>query len=110
MFVDGRTDNFHTEKECAYTFITVPQQVLQSNVEDCNKPKFIFKIDEDRHLILPLITGLSFLYNAIFLTHRQSNNPSTKKEAKKFFNISSYANEKLFDHLRLSFKRMVNDN
>ena len=25
LFVEGRTDNFHTEDDCAYTFITAPQ-------------------------------------------------------------------------------------
>ena len=108
MFVDGKTENFHTEKDCSYTFITVPQQILHSNLTDNERPKFVFKIDEERELSLPLVNGVSFLYNATFLTHRQRYDAILKKDEPRFFNISSYSNEKLFNHLRLSFKRTIN--
>ena len=108
MFVDGKIEDFHTEKDCSYTFITVPQQILHSNLTENEKPKFVFKIDEERELFLPLVNGVSFLYNATFLTHRQTYNAVLKKDEPRFYNISSYSNEKLFNHLRLSFKRMIN--
>ena len=49
---------------------------------------------------------LSFFYNASFLTHRQFFDPSSSDDLDKFYNISTYANEKLFNHLRKSFHRL----
>ena len=43
--MDGKTNDFHTEKDCAYTGITVPKQVLQGDIPSCDQPKFIVKID-----------------------------------------------------------------
>ena len=47
LFVDGRTENFHTEHDCAYTLITVPKQHMKKDIQISERPYFIFKIDED---------------------------------------------------------------
>ena len=106
LFVDGRTENFHTEHDCAYTLITVPKQYMKTDLNLSDRPHFIFKIDEDRDLYLPLTPHLSFIYNATFLTHRQSYTPLLDDDQPRFYNISSYSNEKLFNHLRVSFNRL----
>ena len=56
--------------------------------------------------MLPLSNNTSLLYNAQFLTHRQSYNPTECKTRDVFYNISCYGNDKLFNHLRKSFKRL----
>ena len=105
LFVDGQTEQYHTEPDCAYTFITVPQQIMRSDRQLSQRPFFIFKVDEDRKLFLPLTPHLAFMYNANFLTHRQSYVPLSDKDEPRFYNISSYSNEKSFNHLRQSFHR-----
>ena len=104
LFVDGKTDNFHRENDCAYTFITVPKQNLTKGKHILEQTHFLFQINEDKKLSLPLIDDITFLYNASFLTHRQSY--FHNQNDNHFYNISSYANDKLFNHLRKSFDRL----
>lgn len=70
----------------------------------------MFKIDKERQLILPLLYNLTFLFNVTFLSHCQSYTTITDKNSPRFYNISSYANEKLLNCLRTSFKIIVNSN
>ena len=104
--VDGVTDNYHTEHDCSYTFLTVPTQVMDKRLDIATKPVFLFQLTEHVQLMIPLSNDLSFVYNSQFLTHRQSYNPLGEKIAQKFYNITSYSNEKIFNHLRKSFSRL----
>ena len=104
--VDGRTENLHTEKYCMYTFTTVPKQVVNTSIPLMHKPFFIFKINERTQIMLPLTEFTSFVYSAKLLTHRQAYTPYQNKGTPKFYNISSYGNEKLFNHLRKSIERI----
>ena len=72
--VNGKTELFHTERDCTYTFITVPHQVMKKEISPVHKPYFIFKANSKTQILIPLVTGLSFVYNARFLTHRQAYN------------------------------------
>ena len=107
LFVNGRTDNFHREYDCAYTYITVPKQSINSQQHFTHQPTFMFQINEDQKISLQMTNDLSFFYNASFITHRQSYFPPVDNDDQPFYNISSYANEKLFNHLRKSFHRLV---
>ena len=106
LFVEGRTEYFHVENDCAYTFITVPQQNQRKYLHPTHEPVFLFKLNELQTLTLPLHNDLSFIYNASLLTHRQRYEPDLDMNSTKFFNISSYGNAKLFNHLRKSFGRL----
>ena len=106
LYVDGRTHNLHTEKDCAYTLITVPSQVMNKNLPLVNKPMFLFKIGKKEQIMLPLVNNMSFVYNGKFIMHRQAYTPSNNSYSRKFFNMSSYGNEKLFNHLRRTFDRL----
>ena len=108
LFIDTRTESFHRENDCAYTMITVPNQHMDREKHPSQQPAFIFKINEQQNITLPLTSDVTFFYNASFLTHRQSYTPTETKDSHKFFNISSYANEKIFNHLLLSFERSNN--
>ena len=88
--------------------ITVPNQHIDREKHPSQQPAFIFKINEQQNITLPLTSDVTFFYNASFLTHRQSYTPTETKDSHKFYNISSYANEKIFNHLRLSFERSNN--
>ena len=109
LYVNGRTNLLHTEKDCAYTFITVPNQSREKNTQLKNKLMFIFKISEEQQLMLPLCNDLSFVYNGKFATHCQACYPDTNDVDKAFFNILSYGNEKLFNHLRRTVHCQINN-
>ena len=61
LFVDGRTEKFHTEKYCAYTLITVPIQSVHNITSISERKKILFKLYEERHLFFPLNPTLSFI-------------------------------------------------
>ena len=106
LYFNGTPSKLHTDKDCSYTLITVPKQMSAVSKNHRNQPMFLFKFnDKDKHII-PLASGVSFVYNGQCITHRQlcvSNNKDTEN---KFYNISSYANGKLFNHLRKTFSRL----
>ena len=60
MFVNGRTDELHTEKDCAYTCITVLKQKRNVKTALKNKPLFIFKLSTKQHLVITLMNNISF--------------------------------------------------
>ena len=107
--VNARTQDYHTETDCAYTFVTVPTQVVNKSITIAAKPVFLFKITEQVELMLPLCNDLTFVYNACYLTHKQSYNQLGDRRSVNFYNITSYANEKNFNHLRKSFERSSNN-
>ena len=109
LYVNGRTEQLHTEHDCAYTYITVPKQIRNEGTPLHNKPLFIFKFSDTQHLVLPLNDNISFAYNGQFITHRQAFMPSMNNNDNLFFNISSYGNEKIFNHLRRTFEREMNN-
>ena len=106
--VDGCTDMYHTESDCSYTFLTVPKQVVDKSLTVADKPVFLFKVTQNVQLLIPLCNDLSFVYNSHFLTHRQSYNPHEVSSDVRFYDITSYSNEKIFNHLRKSFNRLDN--
>ena len=95
--MNGKTDNFHRENDCAYTFITVPNQILTKRKHILEQPHFFFQIKEDMKLSLLLTDDTIFLYNASVLTHIQSYYHN--QDDNYFYNISKYANNKIFNHL-----------
>ena len=109
LHVDGRTEEYHTENDCAYTYITTPFQDRDNKISDASPPSFLFKITNQVQLMIPLSNNTSFFYNAQFLMHRQSYNPSTDRDRNVFYNLSCYGNDKLFNHLRKSFQRCVHE-
>ena len=108
IFVDGVTQNFHSEKDCAYTCIHVPKQdkIIDTCIE--SQPTFLFKLNDNQRIMLPLTMPVSFMYNAQLITHRQAYYPDNTQNMTSFINVSSYGNEKIFNHLRKTFQRIVN--
>ena len=100
-------EDFHIERDTAYTIISVPNQVIKTNRLADEYACFKYKITESLEISLPMVTNLCFMYNANFLMHRQEYVADLSPDGNRFYNISSYANEKLFNHLRKSFQRTV---
>ena len=106
--VNATTGEFHTERDTSYTLIMVPTQNYKAQKKDGNKYNFLFKLNDDTLVSLPLTPNLSFLFSATFLTHRQEGSEYADKSKQPFVNLSSYSNHKLFTHIRKSFFRNIN--
>ena len=102
-------EELHTENDYGHTVINVPQQKLIRGSIDSPIPMFIFKLNDKQQLALPIVDELSFLYSGRFLSHRQDYKYGMNHNDEPFINISSYTNEKLFNHLRTSFTHLLND-
>ena len=100
--VNGSTTQFHSEVDCTYTLMTVPQQTFnfKQNIE--NLPSFLFQFTTAHHAMIELIEDVSIVYNGRFLIHRQ-HFIKEAMEQEQFYNISCYGNNKLFNHLRKTF-------
>ena len=110
LYYNGTTSKLHTEKDCAYTMITVPKQKGSASRNHSNKPMFLFKLNKKNQLMIPLASGVDFVYNGQCITHRQSCVSNDKNTENAFYNISSYANGKLFNHIRNTFSRLKDKN
>ena len=106
--VNATTGEFHTEKDTSYTLIMVPTQDYKAQKKGGNIYSFLFKLNDNTLVSLPLTPNLSFLFSGTFLTHRQEGNDYADKSAPPFVNLSSYSNHKLFTHIRKSFLRNIN--
>ena len=98
--VNAQTKEFHTEKDCTYTLITIPNQ---SNMKDNQKRyKFLFRFNEKKYCSIQLSIGMSFIFSGTYLTHRQYANVNDDMNISDFFNVASYGNKRLFCHLNKS--------
>ena len=107
IFINGCTERFHAEKDCAYTCIHVPKQDLPKKRQLHQEPAFLVQLNGNQNILLPLTRPVSFMYNAQLISHRQVYYPECNDNQPPFINVSSYANKKLFDHLRKSFNRII---
>ena len=105
IFVDSCTANYHVEKDCAYTCIHVPNQDFQKEKDICEQPGFVFQFNDSQRFLLPFNRMVSTIYNAQCLSHRQVYYPE-EEEREIFFNVATYANEKMFNHLRKTIIRL----
>ena len=107
--VNATTSIVHTEDDCTYTFIHVPNQQFKLSKKRKAESMFIFKLNENKNITLSLGNSCSFLFSGKFLSHRQQT-ATNLNEGEYFYNIASYGNKKLFSHIKSSFKRELNDN
>ena len=110
LSINAMTEQLHTENDCGYTVIKVPTQKLYCKLENIPEPVFIFHLNNKEQIALPLRTNTSFIYTGKFLTHRQHYRCNTDRSCEPFINWSSYSNEKLFNHLRKTFERLIETN
>ena len=93
--VNASTGDFHTEKDTSYTLITVPSQEQKEQKNNGNEYSFLFKLNANTTISLPLSIYLTFLFSGMFISHRQKGNNSRNKEDPPFINLSSYGNQRL---------------
>ena len=106
--VNATAGQFHTEKDTSYTIITVPMQDYGKQKREGNTYEFQFRLDDNNCIVLPMTPELTFIFSGIFVTHRQACNSKTSNNLEPFINLSSYGNERLFNHICKSFFRNIN--
>ena len=107
--INATTEEYHTEKDTSYTLITFPLQNFNLQKIKGNVNDFHFKVNDQVCISLPMTPDVTFMFSGTFLTHRQNGNSSLDKNSHEFVNLSSYGNQKLFNHIRKSFARNIQD-
>jgi len=105
LCVDAKTDEFHNESDCTYTLISIPRQSYLTNNSTCNRYHFLFQLTGRKNLNVPLYPGTSVLFSGMYLTHRQHHIADTSSSTNVFFNVASYGNKRLFNHIKKSFNK-----
>ena len=138
--INASTKKWHTENDCSYTLVSVPEQ-------DCTR-KYVFfiKLNANKYIGIPMASGVSFVSSMKFLTHRQQciadfkgrygdnvsvvdgpgwqgrlearakeslvqeDNNDVVDHAINYINVCSYANSRLFSHIRASMQRNIANN
>ena len=108
---DAITRDFHTERDITYTLISTPFQVKDNKEKTASKPTyFVLKINETSNIAFKMIPKSSFMFSGSMITHRQFSEDGyedvkVRKGISHFYNIACYGNERMFHHLRQSFRR-----
>lgn len=100
--INAQTSDFHIEKDCTYTLISIPRQEYFKSTTKKDAFNFIFKLSKTEMVNIELVPSLSFIFSGLFLTHRQNKKNQNTSSNDVFFNIASYGNKCLFNHLRKS--------
>ena len=100
--VNCQTTDLHTENDCTYTVVTIPNQ------KDQTVPYFIFELKKGFTLGLQMDHGLSFLFSGQYLFHRQMLLDAKQPKDSNFFNFASYGSARLYNHLKSTYNRCKN--
>ena len=101
--IDAETKEFHTEHDCTYTLISIPLQKTQKCIHQTIKYNFLFNLTSKQSINIALKPGISFIFSGLFLSHRQNKSKGHNTEEETFFNMASYGNKRLFNHLRKTY-------
>ena len=102
--VNAETQEYHTEHDCTYTLISIPNQ--SKSKESKMKYDFLFNLTDKQSINIHLKPGVSFMFSGLFLKHRQNKSNTISNSDEPFFNIASYGNKRLFHHLRKTINRI----
>ena len=101
-----QTTNLHTENDCTYTVVTVPKQVKYPTGNP--EYNFLFDLKKGQTIGIRMEHGVTFMYTGRYLMHRQCLNENAESDNGTFINFASYGNERLYNHLKSSVKRIYN--
>ena len=66
---------------------------------------FLLDLNDQNIYSVPMIPQTYFIVSDLFITHRQHSDGFGVNNNDMFFNIDSYGNQQLFNHLRSTFIR-----
>ena len=105
--VNAQTAELHTEKDCTYTIIGVPNQNMKALPKRQINNLFLLHLNNDNVFAIPMLPQTYFMFSGLFITHRQNSGGFSIANKESFFNVASYGNQQLFHHLRTTFKRKL---
>jgi len=103
--INAETKEYHTEHDCTYTLISVPNHSVPKPSLSSSKYDFLFRLTDNQSINITLKPGISLMFSGLFLTHRQNKSNDTTDTENNFFNIASYGNQRLFNHIRKTYNR-----
>ena len=102
--VNAETTELHCENDCTFTLIVVPEQ--DNDKEQSAEYNFIFDLMKGFTVGIKMDPSVCILFSGKYLLHRQSCNTNTTLKDNMFINLASYGNERLYNHLKHTIKRM----
>lgn len=103
--IDAETKQYHTEHDCTYTLISVPKQIVSKSIASSIKYDFLFKLTDSQSINVSMKPGVSFMFSGLLLCHRQNKSKEDNTCDERFFNMASYGNKRLFNHLRKTYNK-----
>ena len=100
LCVNWQTTDLHTENDCTYTVIAVPNQ------KERYVPDFIIEMKKGYTIGLKMNPGMTFMFSDKYLFHRQIILDINSTNECIFFNFASYGNTRLYNHLKITIKRV----
>ena len=73
--IDASTSTAHTENDCTYTVISIPEQEKRFSKKVRNESYFLFVLDKQHKVSITLQPNVAFYFSGLCLVHRQ-NHPS----------------------------------
>ena len=105
--VNAQTSELHTETDCTYTIIGVPNQNTKALPKRRKDNLFLLHLNDNNVFAIPMLPSTYFMFSGLYITHRQNSGGFSIANRELFFNVSSYGNQHLFNHLRCTFIRKV---
>ena len=103
MYVDAKTQQFHTENDCTYTLILVTNQAKSYTRY---KYYFSFDLSDKMNIGFRMKSGTRFMSSGQFITHRQLRNTINKDMYHTFINFASHSYARLYRNICKSFHRV----
>ena len=101
--VNAQTKVLHSEDDCSYTVITVPNQRKLLKNTNYN---FTFQFNPNHSIYLEMDKPITFMFSGKFLAHQQLYNSNNEVTDDTFINFGTYTNKKIFSHVKKSFERV----
>ena len=101
--VNAVTEELHNEDDCSYTVVTVPKQCSMQSKRYYN---FLLQVNDSKSIFFQINEPISYLWSGKFLVHRQFCNAANFNGMDNFFNLQTYTNKKIFNHVKKSFQRV----
>ena len=87
-----------------------PNTISDKNqIKSKKLPKFCFNLNENKNVRILYEYQLSFVFSGYYITHHQIPPVNSFHQDYPFINMSSYGNQKLFNHMRASIIRKLNN-
>ena len=103
--VNAQTSELHTEKDCTYTIIGIPNQNMKALPKRRKNNLFLLHLNKNNVFAIPMLPQTYFMFSGLYITHRQNSGGFSIANKESFFNVASYDNQQLLNHLRTTFIR-----